>query len=94
MAKHELMECIFSEEVYVDLSDGMCQRVQLSELLTESKVVVYFLTSTPRSRQELINLLLCCSHSNVSFSSVLSSGKSSVNLRFQRRAKTIKSEDL
>ena len=41
--KHELMACIESEEVYVDLNDDHKFEVsKLSSLLTESKVVVYF----------------------------------------------------
>ncbi|KAL7554568.1 hypothetical protein ACHAWF_019036 [Thalassiosira exigua] len=58
--KHELIECIISEELFVDLNDDPCfKKSKLSELLTESKIVVYFpdyylLVS---SRQQLINLL-------------------------------------
>ena len=58
--KHELIECIDSEEVFVDLNDEhVFKFFPLAELLTESKTVVYFpdfLLQVP-SRQELINLL-------------------------------------
>lgn len=41
--KHELIECIVSEELFVDLNDeAQFRKAKLSELLTESKVVVYF----------------------------------------------------
>ena len=41
--KHELIECICSDEIYVDLNDDpQFRRVKLSELITESKVLVYF----------------------------------------------------
>lgn len=41
--KHELIECITSEELFVDLNDDpQFRKAKLSELLTESKVVVYF----------------------------------------------------
>ena len=58
--KHELIDCIDSEEVFVDLNDEhVFKFFPLAELLTESKTVVYFpdfLLQVP-SRQELINLL-------------------------------------
>jgi hypothetical protein len=41
--KHELIECITSEELFVDLNDDPGFRTdKLSDLLTESKVVLYF----------------------------------------------------
>lgn len=58
--KHELIECIVSEELYVDLNDDpQFRKAKLSELLTESKVVVYFpdYMLLVSSRQQLINLL-------------------------------------
>lgn len=58
--KHELIDCIKSEEVFVDLNDEhIFKEFKLSELLTESKTVLYapdYLIQVP-SRQELINLL-------------------------------------
>eukprot|EP01043_Picozoa_sp_COSAG02_P023858 COSAG02_NODE_1285_length_13457_cov_11.145606_9_plen_1761_part_00 len=58
--KHELMECITSEEVYVDLNDEhVFKEFKLSELRSESKTVLHapdFLLQVP-SRQQLINLL-------------------------------------
>ena len=58
--KHELIECIKSEEVFIDLNDEhVFKSLKLSELLTESKTVLYFpdyLLQVP-SRQELVNLL-------------------------------------
>jgi len=58
--KHELIECIKSEEVFVDLNDDVqFRKEKLSDLLTESKVVVYFpdYLLLVSSRQQLINLL-------------------------------------
>lgn len=41
--KHELMDCIESEELFVDLNDDpQFREDKLSDLVTESKVVVYF----------------------------------------------------
>ena len=41
--KHELIECILSQELFVDLNDDpQFREEKLSDLLTESKVVVYF----------------------------------------------------
>ena len=58
--KHELIECIESEQAYVDLNDNhVFKQFKLSELLTESKTVFYaphFLLQV-HSRQQLINLL-------------------------------------
>lgn len=58
--KHELMECINSEQVFVDLNDEhVFKSFKLSELLTESKTVIYapdYLLQV-QSRQQLINLL-------------------------------------
>ena len=40
--KHELIECITSYEVFVDLNDDhVFKESKLSELLTESKIVVW-----------------------------------------------------
>jgi hypothetical protein len=40
--KHELIECITSEQVYVDLNDEhVFKAFKLSELLTESKTVLH-----------------------------------------------------
>lgn len=69
--KHELIEFINSEEVFVDLNDEhVFKKFKLSELLTESKTVVYFpdfLLQVP-NRLELINLLDLAIHvRNVSF---------------------------
>jgi hypothetical protein len=58
--KHELMGCINSDEIFVDLNDDVnFKREKLSELVTESKVVVYFpdYLLLVSSRQQLINLL-------------------------------------
>jgi hypothetical protein len=69
--KHELIECITSIEVFVDLNDEhVFKSFKLSELLTESKTVIYFpdyLLQVP-GRQQLINLLDLALHlRNVSF---------------------------
>jgi hypothetical protein len=69
--KHELIECIKSDEVFVDLNDEhVFKSFKLSELLTESKTVIYFpdyLLQVP-NRQQLINLLDLAIHlRNVSF---------------------------
>jgi hypothetical protein len=58
--KHELIESMSSEELFVDLNDDpQFRKAKLSELLTESKVVVYFpdYMLLVSSRQQLINLL-------------------------------------
>ena len=58
--KHELIECIHSEEVFVDMNDEhVFKSFKLSELLTESKTVFYFpdYLLQVQSRQQLINLL-------------------------------------
>ena len=58
--KHELIECIYSNEVFVDLNDEhVFKKFSLRELVTESKTVIYFpdyLLQVP-GRQPLINLL-------------------------------------
>lgn len=69
--KHELMGCINSEEIIVDLNDEhVFKQFKLSELLTESKTVFFspnYLLQVP-SKQELINLLDFAIHvRNVSF---------------------------
>lgn len=58
--KHELIECIISDELFVDLNDDPdFRKDKLSDLLTESKVTVYFpdYMLLVSSRQQLINLL-------------------------------------
>lgn len=58
--KVELMECINSDEMFVDLNDEIAfEKKKLSEILTESKVVMYFpdYLLLVSSRQQLINLL-------------------------------------
>lgn len=58
--KHELIDCIISDELYCDLNDDPAFRQsKLSDLVTESKVVVYFpdYLLLVSSRQQLINLL-------------------------------------
>jgi hypothetical protein len=69
--KHGLMECITSEEVFIDLNDEhVFKSFRLDELLTESKTVIYFpdyLLQVP-DRQHLINLLdLAVKIRNISF---------------------------
>jgi len=69
--KDELIQFIHSDEVYVDLNDDhVFKNFKLSELLTESKTVLYFpdyLLQVP-DRQHLINLLDMAIHlRNVSF---------------------------
>lgn len=69
--RHELIECIHSEEVFVDLNDEhVFKKFKLSDLLTESKTVFYFpdyLLQVP-NRQHLINLLdLAIRLRNISF---------------------------
>merc|ERR1719329_150329 len=69
--KHELMECINSEQLFVDLNDEpVFKSFKLSELRTESKTVIYFpdYLLQVTSRQQLINLLdLAIYVRNVSF---------------------------
>ena len=69
--RHELIEHIKSEEVFVDLNDEhVFKSFKLSELVTESKTVVYFpdYVLQVHSRQQLINLLdLAIKIRNVSF---------------------------
>ena len=69
--KHELLECIRSDEVFVDLNDEhVFKSFQLSELLTESKTVLHYpdyLLQVP-DRRHLIDLLdLSVKLRNVSF---------------------------
>jgi hypothetical protein len=69
--RHELIECINSDECVVDLNDEHVFKSQkICDLLTESKTVVYFpdyLLQVP-DRQQLINLLDLALHlRNVSF---------------------------
>jgi hypothetical protein len=58
--KHELIECIVSHEAFVDLNDEhVFKNFKLSDLVTESKTVLYFpdfLLQVP-NREQLINLL-------------------------------------
>lgn len=69
--KHELIECILSEQVFVDLNDEhVFKSFKLSELLTESKTVLYFpdYRLQVQSQQQLINLLdLAIYLRNISF---------------------------
>jgi hypothetical protein len=69
--KHELIECIISDEVFIDLNDDhVFKSFKLSELLTESKVVIYFPDYILQisDRSQLINLLDFAIHiRNVSF---------------------------
>ena len=69
--KHELIECIMSEEVFVDLNDEhVFKQFKLAELLTESKTVLFYpdYLLQVSSRQELVNLLdLAIRLRNVSF---------------------------
>eukprot|EP00978_Attheya_sp_CCMP212_P000106 scaffold206_cov54-Attheya_sp.AAC.3 len=69
--RHELIECINSDECIVDLNDEHVFKSQkICDLLTESKTVIYFpdyLLQVP-DRQQLINLLDLALHlRNVSF---------------------------
>jgi len=69
--KHELIECINSEEILIDLNDEhVFKAFKLSELLTESKTVILFpdYLLQVSNRQQLINLLDLSIHiRNVSF---------------------------
>ena len=57
--KHEVVECIDSDECFVDLNDEHAfQTSHLNDLVTESKVTFYhpdYVLQVP-SRQHLINL--------------------------------------
>merc|ERR1740121_1460766 len=58
--KHELIECIISDQVYVDLNDEhVFKSFKLSELLSESKTVLHYpdYLLQVQSQQQLINLL-------------------------------------
>lgn len=58
--KHEVVDCMFSDELFSDLNDDpRFRQSKLSDLVTESKVVVYFpdYLLLVSSRQQLINLL-------------------------------------
>lgn len=69
--KHELIESIKSEEVFVDLNDEhVFKSFKLSELRTESKTVIHFpdYLLQVSDRQQLINLLDLAIHiRNISF---------------------------
>lgn len=69
--RHELIECITSHEVYIDLNDEhVFKTYKLSELLTESKTVLYYpdYLLQVSERQHLINLLdLAIELRNISF---------------------------
>ena len=69
--KHELVDFISSEEVFVDLNDEhVFKSFKLSELTTESKVVLYFpdYILQVQDRQQLINMIdLAVKLRNVSF---------------------------
>eukprot|EP00804_Cyclotella_cryptica_P011896 CCRYP_004399-RA/>CCRYP_004399-RA protein AED:0.06 eAED:0.06 QI:211/0.78/0.8/1/0.71/0.6/15/1860/1813 len=92
----ELTECINSDELFIDLNDDVnFERKKLSELLSESKVVVYFpdYLLLVSSRQQLINLLDFAVHiRNVSFFILVLFylRRTSTNLEFiERKDKTI-----
>jgi len=58
--KFELIECISTEQVFIDLNDEhVFKSFKLNELLTESKTVIYFpdYLLQVQSQQQLINLL-------------------------------------
>ena len=63
--KHEVVECIDSDECFVDLNDEHAfQTSHLNDLVTESKVTFYhpdYVLQVP-SRQHLINLLDLAAH--------------------------------
>ena len=69
--RHELIDCINSEEVFIDLNDEhVFKSFKLSELLTESKTVIHYpdYLLQVSDRQQLINLLDLAIHlRNVSF---------------------------
>ncbi len=69
--KHELIELITSEQIVIDLNDEhVFKTCKLSELLTESKTVVFFpdYLLQVQSQQQLINLLdLAIYIRNISF---------------------------
>jgi hypothetical protein len=69
--KHDLIECITSEEGFVDLNDEhVFKTLKLTELLTESKTVIYYpdYLLQVTDRQHLINLLdLAVKIRNMSF---------------------------
>eukprot|EP00937_MAST-01D_sp_MAST-1D-sp2_P002830 g2830.t1 len=95
--RHELIGCIKSEEGFVDLNDEHnFTQCKLSELLTESKTVIYapdYLLQVP-SRQQLINLLDLAIHiRNVSFFILVLFllRRSSIKLEYiEREAKVVK----
>jgi len=58
--KHELIECIYSEECTVDLNDAhVFKKEKISDLVTESKTVLFFpdFVLQVTDRKQLINLL-------------------------------------
>jgi len=69
--KHELIECIFSDEVFVDLSDEHAFKARkLAELVSESKTVFYYpdYLLQVSNRSQLLNLLdLSIKIRNISF---------------------------
>ena len=69
--RHEVIECINSDEVFVDLNDEhIFKQFKLAELLTESKTVLFYpdFLLQVQNRQELMNLLdLAARLRNVSF---------------------------
>ena len=69
--KHELCDCILSEQAYVDANDDhVFRKLKLSEMLTESKTVLHFpdYLLQVQSQQQLVNLLdLAVYVRNVSF---------------------------
>ena len=95
--KHELIECITSEQIFVDLNDEHCFKTfSLHELLTESKTVLYFpdYLLQVQSRQQLINLLdLAIYIRNISFFILVLTylRRASIQLLYiEREKKTIK----
>ena len=95
--KHELIECITSDQLFVDLNDEhVFKTFKLSELLTESKLVLYapdYLVQV-QSQAQLINLLdLAIYVRNVSFFILvlLYLRRASVSLDFiEREEKVVK----
>jgi len=97
--KHDLVECIVSEEVFVDLNDDhVFRKEKLSDLLTESKTILYFpdYLLQVTCRAHLINLLDFAIYvRNVSFFILVlfQLRRASVKLEFEeveRKSKVVK----
>ena len=93
--KFELIDCIYSEQVYVDLNDEhVFKFFKLSDLLTESKLVLFsphYLLQVQR-QQQLINLLDMAIHvRNVSFFILVLFylRRASVHLAFEEKDKNV-----